>query len=534
MTETAEPNQREQPLDRPVVVGIGASAGGLEAIVQLLIQSPLDADISYVVIQHLSPDHDSALAEILGKRVKLPIHQVTESTKVLPNNVYVIPPGKYLAIKECELQLIDPPDSRHARMAIDYFFRSLAEDSCEYGVGVILSGTGSDGSAGLQEIKQFGGLAVVQDPDEAAHRGMPQAAINIGAADMILPVQEIAARLVRYVEHARRHGPLSAQAITAMEQVNIKPVLDILRRELKHDFRNYRQATLSRRISRRMGLQGMDQIHDYLALLEDNPDEIRLLRDDLLIGVTRFFRDEKSWQMLQQKVIKPMVENAEPNKPLRVWCPGCATGEEAYTMVMLILEQCALVEKTVQFQVFASDVAPDALAFAREGSYPDAIVADISIERLRQFFQKTDRGYRVAKQLREHVVFAEQNVLAQAPFSNLNLISCRNMLIYLQNEAQKSIFSVFQFALKQGGHLFLGSSESIERSGDLFDTVNAKHRIFRRKPFATSVASSLNPPKRSSISRTPIQTWNNTMSLPICNRLLPAVASCSLMALRSP
>jgi len=480
MNQVAESIEGDPPLNRPVVVGVGASAGGLEAIVQLLIQSSADANISYVVIQHLSPDHESALAEILGKRVKLPIHQVTESTKVLPNHVYVIPPGKYLSIKDCELQLSDPPDSRHARMAIDYFFRSLAEDSCEYGVGVILSGTGSDGSAGLQEIKHLGGLAVVQDPDEAAHRGMPQSAINVGAADMILPVREIATRLIRYVEHARRHGPLSAQAINAMEQVNIKSVLDILRRELKHDFRNYRHATLSRRISRRMGLQGMDQVRDYTALLEDSQEELRLLRDDLLIGVTRFFRDTDSWQMLQKKVIKPLVEKAEPNKPLRIWCPGCATGEEAYTMVMIILEQCALVDKPVSFQVFASDVAPDALAAAREGNYPDAIVADVSIERLRQFFQKTDQGYRVSKQLREHVVFAEQNVLAQAPFSNLDLISCRNMLIYLQREAQNSIFSVFQFALKEGGHLFLGSSESAERSADLFDTVNAKHRIFRR------------------------------------------------------
>ncbi|KAA1261183.1 Aerobic respiration control sensor protein ArcB [Rubripirellula obstinata] len=480
MNQLTEPVENDSPIDRPVVVGVGASAGGLEAIVQLLIQSPVDVEISYVIIQHLSPDHDSALAEILGKRVKLPIHQVTESTKVLPNHVYVIPPGKYLSIKDCELTLSEPPDARNARMAVDYFFRSLAEDAWEHGIGVILSGTGSDGSAGLKEIKDHGGLTVVQDPDEASHRGMPQAAVKAGAVDLILPVSEIAPRLVRYVHHAREHGPLSAQAIASMEQADHTAVMDVLRQVTKHDFRNYRNATLARRISRRMGLAGLDQIHDYVALLHDNRDELEQLRNDLLIGVTRFFRDARSWKMLQEKVIKDLVMKADERTPLRFWSAGCASGEEPYTLAMVVLEQMKLSDKHVPFQIFASDVSAESLDFAREGVYPDSIAADVPVEQLREYFQKVDGGYRVSKQLREHVVFAEQNVLVQAPFSKLDCITCRNLLIYLKRQAQENIFSVFQFALKTGGHLFLGSSESVERSADLFDTINAKHRIYRR------------------------------------------------------
>ncbi len=480
MSQPNEPIENDFLVDRPVVVGVGASAGGLEAIVQLLVQSPVDAEISYVIIQHLSPDHESALAEILGKRVRLPIHQVTESTRVLPSHVYVIPPGKYLSIKDCELTLSEPPDARNARMAVDYFFRSLAEDACEHGIGVILSGTGSDGSAGMKEIKEHGGLTVVQDPDEASHRGMPQAAIRAGAVDMVLPVGEIAQRLIRYVEHARQHGPLSAQAIASMEQADHTAVLDVLRNITKHDFRNYRNATLARRISRRMGLAGLDQIHDYVALLHDNRDELEQLRNDLLIGVTRFFRDKSSWKMLREKVIKPMIDSADGQTPLRFWSAGCASGEEPYTLAMVVMEQMKLTDKHMPFQIFASDVSADSLEFAREGVYADAVAADIPVELLREYFQKVDGGYRVSKKVREHVVFAEQNVLAQAPFSKIDLITCRNLLIYLKRQAQENIFSVFQFALKTGGHLFLGSSESVERSPDLFDTINAKHRIYRR------------------------------------------------------
>lgn len=480
MNKITEPIENEAPIDRPVVVGVGASAGGLEAIVQLLVQSPVDADISYVIIQHLSPDHDSALAEILGKRVKLSIHQVNEATRIVPNHVYVIPPGKYLSIKDCVLHLSDPPESRNARMAVDYFFRSLAEDACEHAIGVILSGTGSDGSAGLKEIKSHGGLTVVQDPDDASHRGMPQAAIKAGAVDMVFPVNEIGNHLVRYVRHARQHGPLSAQAIASMEQADHTAVLDVLRSVTKHDFRNYRNATLARRISRRMGLQGLDQIHDYVALLQDNRNELEQLRNDLLIGVTRFFRDARSWKMLQEKVIKGLVMKADGETPLRFWSAGCASGEEPYTLAMIVLEQMKLSDRHLPFQIFASDVSADSLDFAREGVYSDAIAADVPVELLREYFQKVDGGYRVSKKLREQVVFAEQNVLAQAPFSKIDLITCRNLLIYLKRQAQENIFSVFQFALKTGGFMFLGSSESVERSAELFNTINAKHRIYQR------------------------------------------------------
>ena len=281
--------------DRPVVVGIGASAGGLEAISRLLKGIPNDSGLSFVIVQPRDPTHKSSLVEILSRRTSLPVQQVDEDTEIQPDHIYVIPPGQYLSIESCVLKLSEPQDPRGSRMAIDYFLTSLAEDACEFGIGVVLSGTGSDGTAGLQEIKHYGGLTVVQDPSEAEHTGMPQSAIDAVHVDYVLPAEEVGSRLGRYVEFCRNHGPLSAQSVAQAEQSDLSPILDLLRKKTKHDFRRYRKNTLIRRVRRRMGLHQLDQISDYQALLADNPKERDALRCDLLIGVTRFFRDPESF-----------------------------------------------------------------------------------------------------------------------------------------------------------------------------------------------------------------------------------------------
>lgn len=473
-TETAPPDP-----DQPVVVGIGASAGGLSALIELLDNLPEDPGMAFVIIQHLDPTHASSLVEILSKRTDLPIEQVDRPTLIADNHIYVIPPGQYLAIEDCRLMLSEPKDPRGSRMAIDYFFSSLAEDSCEYAIGVVLSGTGSDGTAGLRDIKHYGGLTVVQQPEDAEHSGMPQSAIDSVHIDYVLPAAAIGPRLKQYVDFCGRHGPLSAQAAYREEDTDLTPILTLLRQETKQDFRRYRKNTLIRRVRRRMGLMQLENLSDYASVLADNPAEREALRRDLLIGVTRFFRDPAAWAVLEDN-LPSLVQRASRRAPLRVWSAGCATGEEAYTAAMLLLEQTEAAAHRPPVQIFATDIADDALLSARAGLYPEAIANDVSPERLRQFFKKEPGGYRISSQVRESVVFANQNVLAQPPFAKLDLVLCRNLLIYLERDAQDRVMDVFQFALREGGLLFLGNTESIGRTQDVFGVVSKKHRLFRR------------------------------------------------------
>ncbi|OYP36857.1 PAS domain S-box protein [Rhodopirellula sp. MGV] len=477
--EQLDPTDHSDSRQRPIVVGVGASAGGLSALISMLENLPSDLGMAFVIIQHLDPTHSSSLVDILSRRTSLPVSQVNEETLVDADQVYVIPPGQYLSIEDGCLHLSQPNDARGSRMAIDYFLNSLAEDSCEFGIGIVLSGTGTDGTAGLREIKHYGGLTVVQDPQDAEHTGMPQSAIDTVHIDYVLPANQIGTRLKSYVDFCRQHGPLSAQAASRNEKSDLSPILDLIRRELKHDFRRYRKNTLLRRIRRRMGLLQLEALSDYSNVLADNVNEREALRRDLLIGVTRFFRDPQAWQQLEEH-LGGLIDRASRNAPLRVWCAGCATGEEAYSIAMLLLEQTEIRGKEAPFQIFATDVAEDALAIARSGLYPDAIQKDLSTKQLRRFFNKETGGYRISKQLRESVVFASQNVLAQPPFAKLDLILCRNLLIYLEREAQDRVLDVFQFGLKEGGILFLGNTESVGRAGDLFAPISKKLRLFRR------------------------------------------------------
>ena len=441
--EPEDPSFSGKNRQQPIVVGIGASAGGLEALRKLLSAMPGDSGFSFVIIQHLDPTHDSALTELLGRETEMSVTEVSEDIFVEANQVYVIPPNKYLSIDNCKLKLSPPKEKRGARRAIDYFFSSLANDRCEHAIGIVLSGTGSDGTAGLREIKGSGGLAVAQKPEEAGQDGMPTSAINSGCVDLVLPVGEMPNRLCQYASHFYRFGALQAQAGQRDAQDLLSELVDVLRRNTNYDFRKYRRNTLARRVQRRMGLQHRENLGDYLHVLRDSPKELDALARDLLIGVTNFFRDPAAWELFSSKVLETIFKDSDKSDPVRVWIPGCASGEEAYTISILLHEAADRFNSQRKFQIFASDISDESLETARNGLYPETISTDVSAGRLRRFFVKEGNQYRVRQGVRESVVFAAQNVLSHPPFSKLDIISCRNLLIYLEKEAQRRLFSVF-------------------------------------------------------------------------------------------
>lgn len=485
---TREENQNSpQYQDGFPIVGVGASAGGLQALQAM----PDEPGVAIVVIQHLDPTKKSLGPELLAKCTKMQVAEVADDPHVKPNRVYVLPPDKYLSISGGELHLSEPDQPRGTRRAIDFFLRSLAEDQQQCAVGVILSGSGTDGTLGIKAIKAAGGLVIAQDPTTAEHEGMPRSAIDSGAVDHVLPPDEIPGVLVRYAEHSYvREGPATpAEEREAADQPaaeesadSIQPIIAFLRAGTKHDFRNYKDKTLVRRTRRRMCLHHIDDYEAYLKYLREHPGEADALVKDLLITVTDFFREPEAWEELRKLAIRPMIEAKEDDEPIRVWTPGCATGEEPYSLAMLILEELKQAGKNCPLTVFASDIDKDAIAFAREGRYPRSIEADVSRERLRQFFAPVDGAdyYHVNKSLREVVTFADQNLIADPPFSKLDLLCCRNLLIYLKGEVQEKIIALFHFALREGGVLFLGSAETIGRQTDLFQTLHKRWRIFRR------------------------------------------------------
>jgi two-component system, chemotaxis family, CheB/CheR fusion protein len=464
----------------PVVVGMGASAGGLEAFTRFFRTMPPDSGMAFVVIQHLDPTHESLTAELLGKHTKMPVRQVAGDTAVESNHVYVIPPNRDLGIGEGVLQLTPPPARRATRMPIDFFFHTLAEDQQERAIGIVLSGSGTDGTLGLKEIKTVGGMALVQDPTTAQHDGMPRSAIAADAADHVLTVEKMPEMLLKYTRHPYVAVARQAPAVETRGADDATGVLALLRTRLHFDFSGYKSGTLVRRVRRRMGLRHVERLPDYLQLLRSDPGEVKALFKDLLIGVTRFFRDPEAWHYLEEKLLPSLLRERESGKPLRVWVAGCGTGEEAYSLGMLLIEQSQDAQWSGPIQVFASDVDKEALDIARTGIYPESIAANVPPGRLRRFFQKDGTHYRVSKQLRETIIFAEQNLIADPPFSKLDLISCRNLLIYLSADVQKRVISLLHFALVEGGHLFLGSADSIGSAEDLFDTVSKRWRIYRR------------------------------------------------------
>ena len=401
--------------------------------------------------------------------MRFAVQQVTETTPLEVNQVYVIPPNANLSAIDTHLRLSKLEEERRERAPIDHFFRTLAATHDGHAVGVVLTGTGSDGTLGIREIKAKGGIVIVQDPNEAEFDGMPQSAIATGIADLILPLAQIPEAILKY-HQTRPRVPAVEESPQATRGADPLPkVLELLRARTDRDFRRYKRATIMRRIARRMQLNHLEDFEMYLARLREDPEEARALADDLLITVTSFFRDPEIFQALQQQVLPAMFQEKSAADSVRVWSVGCATGEEAYSLAMLLVEEASRREVQPKIQVFASDLHKESLAKAREGFYPGDIAVDVSAERLERFFRREDGGYRVNKELREVVVFAPHNLLGDPPFSRLDFIACRNLLIYLDRDVQREVVGLFHYSLCAGGHLLLGSAEVADAS-ELFYT----------------------------------------------------------------
>ncbi len=458
----------------PVVVGLGASAGGLQALIRFFKVMPPDSGMAFVVVQHLRPDHESLTAGLLEKHTAMGVSEVVDSPEARPNHVHVIPPDKHLSIDAGRLHLHEPPQKGKVRGPIDFFLRSLATAREERAAGIIFSGSGSDGALGLIEVKARGGMTIVQDPATAEHAGMPLAAIATGAVDHVLPIEEMSRRLIGYAEHPYVNGGTSPGTDLLGE------VLAVLRARTKYDFGHYKKSMVLRRVQRRMGLIHVEHYTDYLDLLRTAPEEVNGLFKDLLIGVTGFFREPEAFKVLEREVIPRIVDGRQAESPLRVWVPGCATGEEAYSLAMTVLERLTRLGQHNRVQVFASDIDEAALEVGRTGLYPESIADAVSPDRLQRFFVHEDSSYRVLQELRDTVVFATHNLVSDPPFSRLDLISCRNVLIYLEPALQSRLLALFHFALDRDGYLFLGASEAVSSHPELFEPVSKKHRVYRR------------------------------------------------------
>jgi two-component system CheB/CheR fusion protein len=456
------------------VGGIGASAGGLDACTRLIRAIQADTGLAFILIQHLDPTHASMMVELLAAHTTLKVLQAIDGMEVAPGHLYVIPPAAYLAVARRTLRLTAPSARHGARLPFDFLLNSLAEEYGSRAVCVILSGTGADGSIGLRKIKARGGLVIAQDPAEATYNGMPSSAIATGDVDLVLPVGTIADAL------ARHEAGLSQGAAPVTTGDPLRAIVDLLRTRTAHDFTHYKPGTLQRRIERRMAAAESPDMDAYLARLRGDSGELDLLAKDLLINVTRFFRDSKVFDVLAQTVIPDLVGASLPNQALRIWTAGCSTGEETYSLAMLVSERIAAAAVQVKLQIFASDVDADAIAHARDGLYPATIEADVTQARLARFFTKEEGGYRIVPELRAAVVFAVQDVLVDPPFSRLDVISCRNLLIYLRPDAQQKVIALFHFALRDGGLLLLGSSETAGVIDGRFDIVSKEARLYRR------------------------------------------------------
>jgi chemotaxis methyl-accepting protein methylase len=463
------------------IVGIGASAGGLEALELFMQNVPANSGLAFVIVQHLDPTHKGILAELLQRGTAMKVIQVKDRTRVQPDCVYVIPPNKDMSILHGVLHLLDPVAPRGLRLPIDFFFRSLADDSEERSIGVVLSGMGTDGTLGLKAIKGKAGVVFVQDPASAKFDGMPRSAVDAGLADVVAPVEALPGKIIAYLQHI----PLIAKPGLAEADKGhsaFEKIVILLRSQTGHDFSLYKKNTVYRRIERRMGIHQIDRITTYVRFLQENPQELELLFKELLIGVTSFFRDPAAWEALKAQVIPALLKDRPPSQALRGWVPACATGEEAYSLAIVFKEvvQQFKPARNHTLQIFATDLDRDAIDKARAGVFPANIAADMSPERLSRFFVQLERGYQVAKSVRETVIFAPHNVSMDPPFTKLDLVSCRNLLIYLTPELQKKLLPLFHYSLNPGGVLFLGSAETIGEFTDLFAPLEGKARLYRR------------------------------------------------------
>lgn len=461
------------------VVGIGASAGGLDACRDFVKALPAETGLAFILVQHLDPSHDSMMVELLGGHTALTVRQAEEAMQIEAEHLYVIPPGFFLSVAEGALHLSRPTAHHGARLPFDFLLKSLAAAYGSRAACVVLSGSGGDGSMGLASIKKHGGLVIAQDPEEAGYDGMPRSAILTGLVDQVLRVREIPAALML---RDQQKAVQPSDRLSSTIGPGLTEIIDLLRFRTAHDFTHYKPGTLQRRINRRMTLAGIepDDMQRYHAMLDNDPSEVELLARDLLINVTGFFRDPKVFDLLTKALIPDMVRKHPSDRALRIWVAGCSTGEEPYSLAMLFREEILAAKLPIKLQVFASDVDADAIASAREGLYPTTIESDVSAQRLGRFFAKEDHGYRILPELRAMVVFTVQDVMADPPFSRLDLVSCRNLLIYLDLDAQMRVLSLFHFALRPGGILLLGSSETAGNLGDRFEVISKPARLYRR------------------------------------------------------
>jgi two-component system CheB/CheR fusion protein len=484
-------------LDFPVV-GIGASAGGLQALQLFFECMPEKNDMAFVVILHLSPKHHSNAAEILQQVTKMPVITVNDPTGIQKDHIYIIPPGKQLSMSDGYLRVsnLERPVGQH--VAIDLFFRSLADTHRERAIGIVLSGTGADGAIGLSRLKEQGGITIAQQPNDTQHDGMPLAAIATGIVDFVLPVKDMPQKLMDLWSNARiiQLPPVDDVDAPAVQQVSpdaakdaeqaLQDVIAILRSHTGHDFRHYKRATVLRRIERRLQVRGVASLPDYRAVLKADPGEGGALLNDMLIGVTNFFRDREAFEALEREVIPQLFMDKQPGEQVRVWVAACSSGEEAYSIAMLLNDQESRIANPPEVQIFATDIDDDAIAVARKGAYPFSVVADIPPPKLHAYFVKDEAHYRIKKTIRDKMLFASHNLLRDPPFSKLDLISCRNLLIYLNREMQSQVLEMFHFALSPGGYLFLGSSESADVAAHFFTPVDKKNRIYRAKALSRS------------------------------------------------
>jgi two-component system CheB/CheR fusion protein len=493
---------RRDPQQPAAVVGLGASAGGIAPLQEFFSGMDPESGLSFVVVMHLSPEHESQLSSVLQQKTKMPVTQVTESVKVRPNHVYVIPPNHQLTFTDSTLTLVPPQQPLGRRITIDLFFRTLAQAYGQRAVCVILSGVDSDGAIGLKHIRAQGGVTIAQDPSEAEHGSMPATAISTGMVDWVLPVGKMPGKLLEFARNENRMklppempeaeeadakakdapgGETVADETRATkDEEAIAQVLGYLRAQTGHDFSHYKRATVLRRIARRLQVNSLESIPDYLEFMRTHPPEARALLQDMLIGVTQFFRDRDAFAAIEEH-ISQLFAGKKSEDEVRAWVPGCATGEEAYSIAMLLCEHADRLDNPPRIQVFATDIDEQAIADARDGVYPSTIEADVSPARLRQFFGRDHGRYRVRKEIREKVLFASHNFLKDAPFSRCDMISCRNLLIYLTGKTQEQVFDTFHFALRPGGILFIGSSENNSHAQSLFSPVDNENRIFVRR-----------------------------------------------------
>ncbi len=480
------------------IVGIGASAGGLEAFEIFFRLIPADSGIAFILVPHLDPDHESMLADILGRVTKMPVIEAQDQMEIMPDHVYIIPPNREMAIFHRQIQLKIPESSHGQQMKIDLFFRSLAEEQGEKAIAIVLSGTGTDGTLGLRAIQGSGGISFVQDPKTAKYDGMPTSAISSGYATFILPVQEMPKNLITCVKDLFGEMALRPPASMRPPQIDkgeaISRILRVIRSKTGHDFSQYKKSTIHRRIARRMSVHLITDAAVYARYLEEHSDEVNILFRELLITVTSFFRDPEAFEILKNEVLPNIIRQKRDFEPFRVWVPGCSTGEEAYSLAIIIREILDSLEKDCKVQIYSTDIAEDAIATARKGVYPPNIAVDISAERLKKFFIREENGFRVKKEIREMVIYATQNVIKDPPFTKLDLLSCRNLLIYLESEIQSKLISAFHYALRPGGILFLSPSESIGSCSDLYKPISRKWKIYQASGIRTGIPAIMEPP----------------------------------------